>query len=231
VERIGGRKPVQLDVRVLAATNRDLPDDVAHGRFRKDLYFRLKAAEIRLPPLRERREDIRPLAEHVLSGVRPRRRLSEAAVAWLEEQPLPGNVRELESLIQVAALRAAGDTIEQTNLGGAAPAGAATAVAGASHSARIAANIFAQLLARVGSFDDLVWRPFADRRLPKDSVRELVRLAREHVGGATGRPVTTRDVARLFGIEARHKKLLDFLRNNGLRPSDQGVDGSPPAGA
>src|SRR6185503_8717767 len=92
-ERLGASQTRRADVRVLCATNANLQAAIAGGRFRQDLYFRIAVVEIRVPPLRERREDILPLAEHFLRGTH--RRLGEAARAALLEDAWPGNVREL----------------------------------------------------------------------------------------------------------------------------------------
>ncbi|HYF08985.1 MAG TPA: sigma-54 dependent transcriptional regulator, partial [Acetobacteraceae bacterium] len=116
VDRLGGTQPVRLDVRILAATNRDLAVEVAKGRFREDLYFRLNVVALRIPPLRERPADILPLAAHF--GARyarangmPERALSSAAEALLLAHPWPGNVRELENAIHRAVLLAHGEEI------------------------------------------------------------------------------------------------------------------------
>jgi DNA-binding NtrC family response regulator/CHASE2 domain-containing sensor protein len=105
-QRVGGRRPTAVDVRVVAASNRDLERAVADGRFREDLYFRLKGVVLRLPALRERRRDIALLAAHFLeaAGAEAGRSvsLSEAAVETLEAQPWPGNVRELQNCLRQA---------------------------------------------------------------------------------------------------------------------------------
>src|SRR5262249_36794708 len=99
----------RLDIRIVAATNRDLRQEIARGRLRDDLYFRLAGVEIAVPPLRERREDIVPLAEHYLraaarqSGRGPTAISTEAAAA-LQEYRWPGNVRELRNLMERSAL-------------------------------------------------------------------------------------------------------------------------------
>jgi len=126
-ERVGGAKPIQVDVRVVAATHRDLEKDVAARRFREDLYYRLKVVEIPLPPLRERPEDLPTLAERFLAEVagrlgRPRKRLAPAALAALAHHAWPGNVRELRNAIEQAAVLAAGDEIEAGDLRLAGPA-------------------------------------------------------------------------------------------------------------
>ena len=117
VERIGANRPQQVDVRVIAATNRDLAAEVAAGRFRSDLYYRLRVVEIRVPPLRERREDIRYLTAHFLRLYGVRRptgvpAITEAALRRLEDYAWPGNVRELQNVVERACVLCAGDTID-----------------------------------------------------------------------------------------------------------------------
>jgi DNA-binding NtrC family response regulator len=116
VDRLGGMAPVKVDVRLLAATHRDLAAEVAKGRFREDLYFRLNVLALHIPPLRARPADILPLAEHFCAryaranGV-PDRPLSAAARARLLAHPWPGNVRELENCAHRAVLLAEGAEI------------------------------------------------------------------------------------------------------------------------
>jgi DNA-binding NtrC family response regulator len=126
-ERVGGTKPIQVDVRVVAATHRDLEKDVAARRFREDLYYRLKVVEIALPALRERPEDLPTLAERFLAGLaarlgRPEKRLAPAALAALARHAWPGNVRELRNVIEQAAVLAASDEIDAGDLRLGAPA-------------------------------------------------------------------------------------------------------------
>lgn len=108
IRRVGDQRTRRVDVRVLAATARDLVKEVKNGRFREDLFYRLNVVSIELPPLRERHDDIAPLASHFVAGLAKRlgRRLSLGAdtLRWLEEQPWPGNVRELENAIERAAV-------------------------------------------------------------------------------------------------------------------------------
>ena len=106
-ERVGGAKPIQVDVRVVAATHRNLEEEVRQGRFREDLYYRLRVVEVELPPLRERTSDVPALALRFLEQVnerlgREKQRLSEAALAKLARQRWPGNVRELRNAIEQA---------------------------------------------------------------------------------------------------------------------------------
>jgi two-component system nitrogen regulation response regulator NtrX len=96
-ERLGGEETIQVDVRVLAATNKDVQAEIAAGRFREDLYFRLAVVPIKMPPLRDRPEDIGPLARSFLG---PGRSLSDDAVEALAAKPWPGNARELRNAIE-----------------------------------------------------------------------------------------------------------------------------------
>jgi two-component system nitrogen regulation response regulator GlnG len=116
VRRVGGREEVRLDVRIIAATNKDLEPEIAAGRFREDLYYRLNVVPIHMPPLRERRDDIEVLARHFLQlaageGL-PRRQLGAEAAQLLARQPWRGNVRELKNVIYRLALLAREDTID-----------------------------------------------------------------------------------------------------------------------
>jgi DNA-binding NtrC family response regulator len=119
-ERLGSSDPRKVDVRILAATNVDLQAAMAEGRFREDLFFRLSVIEIRIPPLRERPEDILPLAdtfiERFAAGGTPRR-LARATRAALEEHSWPGNVRELMNRLQRAMLTSTGPELEPQDLG------------------------------------------------------------------------------------------------------------------
>jgi two-component system, NtrC family, response regulator AtoC len=107
IRRVGSNRPLRVNVRVTAATNRDPKTEVREGRFRQDLFYRLNAVNLYLPPLRERREDILPLVRHFAGRVRPQGgtslRFSREAVRLFEEYPWPGNVRELEYAVMHAA--------------------------------------------------------------------------------------------------------------------------------
>src|SRR5262249_9661314 len=111
----------RVDVRVIAATNRDLRKRIAEGRFQEDLFYRLSVIPIEIPPLRERREDIRPLVEHFIAKHRQRtgRNISgiaEAALKALEAYDWPGNVRELENAIERAVVLSGGSVIEAAEI-------------------------------------------------------------------------------------------------------------------
>ncbi len=121
VDRLGGTLPIKIDVRLVAATNRNLEEEAAAGKFRSDLFFRLNVISIHMPPLRERKDDIPLLAEHFLDKHRytpssPAARLSVDAIQALQEHNWPGNVRELENVIQRAVVNARGGVITTQNL-------------------------------------------------------------------------------------------------------------------
>ncbi len=141
VDRLGGTEPVRVDVRIVAATNKDLAAEVKAGRFREDLFYRLDVVAVRLPPLRERREDVPLLAATFLRRTAEKNGkridgLTPAAVAALERYDWPGNVRELLHAIERAVILARGGTLDVADLpdpirasAGAAPGGAAGTIA------------------------------------------------------------------------------------------------------
>ncbi|HEY4182412.1 MAG TPA: sigma-54 dependent transcriptional regulator [Kofleriaceae bacterium] len=115
-ERVGGEAPIKVDVRVVSATNKDLDVEVASGRFRQDLFFRLHVLPVKLPPLRERREDIPTLAAHFVAKLGPKtnpkiRTVSDAALGRIMAYHWPGNVRELENAIEQSLVFAEGEEI------------------------------------------------------------------------------------------------------------------------
>ena len=126
VERIGGRNPVQVDVRIVCATNQDLNLMMAEGRFREDLYYRLNEVTVQVPPLRERAADVVVLASFFLSRFaaeygRLARGFSATALAALRDHPWPGNVRELENRVKRAVVMADGPLLSAADLGLTAP--------------------------------------------------------------------------------------------------------------
>jgi len=118
VEPLGASDPIDVDVRVLAATHRDLGAMVESGEFRDDLFYRLAEVVVDLPPLRERREDVGPIAERLLSEAEAARAtsISEEAIAHLSQRDFPGNVRELRNIIRRAAVLAPGPVLGPENL-------------------------------------------------------------------------------------------------------------------
>jgi DNA-binding NtrC family response regulator len=134
VDRVGGKEPIPVDVRVIATTNRDLEACIKKGEFREDLYYRLNIISFKLPPLRERADDVDLLVNHFLEKYAAQyktqaRSVSERAWTWLRKQPWQGNVRELKNLLERAVLMASGPVLDLTDFsaidqaGGEAPEG------------------------------------------------------------------------------------------------------------
>jgi len=118
VERLGSSKSIDLDVRVLATTNRDLKTEVAEQRFREDLFYRLNVFPLHLPPLRDRIDDVAPLARHFLETYAGGESVSltEKACLKLREHCWPGNVRELENVMQRALIMRAGQDLDEQDI-------------------------------------------------------------------------------------------------------------------
>lgn len=157
IERVGGDKPFSVDVRVVVATHRNLEEQVRQGTFREDLYHRVFVFPIVLPPLRERREDVRVLAEHFVRQLEEQnnwklRKLSSEAIAELEKYSWPGNVRELRNVVERVLLLAPGDVVEAETVRRALPGAAGAAVGGGTASARIALEM-GTLAERVEAFE------------------------------------------------------------------------------
>jgi two-component system, NtrC family, nitrogen regulation response regulator NtrX len=119
--RVGGQRPVKVDVRVLSATSRNLQDEIAAGRFREDLFYRLNVVPVKLPPLRERREDIPELVSHFLARFAGERRMSppgisDEAMAALQAHDWPGNVRQLRNIMERTLILAPGDRMQQIDV-------------------------------------------------------------------------------------------------------------------
>ena len=120
--RVGGRQPIKLDLRIIAATNKSLDKEVEEGRFRQDLYYRLNVVSIEIPPLRDRPEDIKELTDYFMKKFseelgRNVRRISSGSLAMLKNYDWPGNIRELENAVeQTVVLMDEGDMIEEEHL-------------------------------------------------------------------------------------------------------------------
>lgn len=193
IRRVGDTRVIQVDVRVLAATNRDLAEEVRQGAFREDLYYRLNVFPIHLPPLRDRREDIPLLAEHILgriaegAGGKPRR-LSPGALRLLMSYSWPGNVRELEHALERAVLLSEDELIAEQDL--------------PSHLAAPQDELAVAL-------------PEDTLALPETTARAVREVERELIRRALARTANNRtEAARLLGISRR--ALLYKLKAYGL---------------
>jgi DNA-binding NtrC family response regulator len=187
LERVGGTEPIHTTARVLAATNRDLMAEAAAGRFREDLVYRLDVIHIRVPPLRERRDDIPLLANGLLSRIagrlhRPELRLAEATLDRLMAYDWPGNVRELENVLTQAALRArTGIVTPDLPVFGSSPAQTAETAADGAYLLRPLEEVEAEHIQRVldrtaghkGHACEIlrISRPALDRKIAKYGLR------------------------------------------------------------
>ena len=212
VRRLGAEKEIAVDVRIMAATNRDLEDDVSEGRFRRDLYYRLGVMTLTLPALKDRREDIPGLAEGYLQFLRSRvgrdvNSISRGAMEALTEYEWPGNVRELINVVERAMLLTTDDRITQAEL----------PLAISQHGI-IERAVVPVLMEERGAQEDLPeeWldRPWREVR------REVVaRVERAYLAGllrrCEGRISPT---AYMAGMEPR--SLFEKMRRHGLRKED-----------
>jgi two-component system nitrogen regulation response regulator NtrX len=209
IERVGGSDTIKVDVRVVAATNKDLAAEVAAGRFREDLYFRLNVVPVHVPPLRERPGDIALLAEHLLSAYLdenglPQRRLDDGALLTLQRLPWPGNIRELGNAVERLAILTVGAAITAQDLalcgvGAATGTGAPAVRAGGGGQAATGAVVPAWDLAAVRRAGGLA---AARQQFEKDLVEAALREADGNVSGA----------ARLLGLDRTnlHKKIQAY---------------------
>ena len=199
--------PIRADVRVLSATNRDLSEMVAKGEFREDLLYRIKVAHIQVPPLRDRKEDVRALVEHTLAKCDGRVVIAEEAIVLLERYRWPGNVRELQNVIEQMASMIAGDEIGIEDLPPtiAAPQGS-HAYPRRERRRRVSDEVYDALISGGKRFWEDVHTMFTNRDITRADLRQVIRRGLAMTGG------NYRGVLQLFGMESQdYKKLMNFL--------------------
>ena len=216
-QRLGGNETIESDVRVIAATNKDLRKEVEEGRFREDLYYRLNTLKIRIPPLRDHSEDIPDLVAHFIAkhttrtaaDRRGRPTISRSALKILQAYDWPGNIRQLESVI-VSSMILYGDrdTIQQGDVLEALEEEGRDLTP-----ADPAEEMFSSLLGSpAGSFWEDIYPRFLQRDIDRTTLQKLIERALAETGGYYTK------VAELFGIEkADYRKFMDFLRNSGCK--------------
>jgi two-component system, NtrC family, nitrogen regulation response regulator NtrX len=229
LERVGGTETLKVDVRVVAATNKDLEKEIAAGRFREDLYYRLNVVQIHTPPLRERKEDLPDLIDSFLreacerNGRRPLM-LSAEALAVMASHDYPGNVRELRNLVERLAILCEGPAVSGAEAAELLPRGRAAAALAASLAQMVTAPALPPALAvaalpsPAGGF-----RPRVDRSL-RDQVEDAEREIILHTLAYTQDNVT--EAARLLDLERGH--FYKKMKALGLRRG--GADKEPAAG-
>jgi DNA-binding NtrC family response regulator len=228
--RLGGRQEQSVDVRVIAATNRDLLSEVANKNFREDLYYRLNVIEITIPPLRSRREDIHVLLDYYLRkhaeqhGVAPPT-LSPDAIRWLVNYEWPGNVRQLRNVVERLIVRRGGSVIGVEDLpsivrgrpqaaGGDANvlrdsgelSGHVTFVSEAAGTS-VVDTMFERMVKHRESFWSIVYSPFMVRDLTRSDLRAIITRGLEETAGSY------KMLVELFNMDpSDYKRFLNFLR-------------------
>jgi transcriptional regulator with PAS, ATPase and Fis domain len=204
-----------VNVRVIAATNRNLRDMITQGTFREDLFYRLNVIHIVVPPLRERREDIPSLVEQFLAQFTAANRssltsISPAAMRAFHEYSWPGNVRELENVIERLVVTVQGPTIELEHLSSEIRAQGAVSFRPKRERRRtVADELYKRMIEQRESFWTTVYPLFMEREITRSNVRDVIRRGLEEARG------NYKIVARLFNMEARdYKRFLNFLRKH-----------------
>ncbi len=210
-----GESPQLLDVRVISATNRNLPERVAAGEFRLDLLYRLSGIQIVVPPLRERRYDIPVLVEHFLERSPRPLTCSAEAMDVLLRYPWPGNVRELQNVIEQAIWLAAGRTITLADLPDALRMNERDLVASRERRRQVADQLFEGLTGNQYSFWEDVYPLFIGRDLTRHDIRELVRRGLSVTNGNYRALVTlfgmsNADYFRFHNFLTAHRCKVDF---------------------
>jgi transcriptional regulator with PAS, ATPase and Fis domain len=210
-DRIAGR----VNVRVIAATNRNLRDMIAEGTFREDLFYRLNVIHLTVPPLRERREDIPALIEHFLAGFtrtngHPVKHISPEAVKLLSDYSWPGNVRELENVIERLVVTGRNEVVTPDDL----PMEVRTHQGVGLRPKRerrrtVADDLYKKLIEERESFWTAVYPLYMQREITRSNMRDLVRKGLEDARG------NYRIVAKLFNMDSQdYKRFLNFLRKH-----------------
>ena len=214
---VGGTQPRRVNVRVIAATNKDLKALVENGRFRADLYYRLHYLHLQIPPLRKRGDDWELILEHYLNrlslaGTR-RKSFSHEAVALLRHYDWPGNVREVKALADTGFHLSEGELIE--------PRDFIESLEGAARAQQLEKMPLGDRVTREyeritngeGSFWELVHQPYMNRELARSEVREIV------TRGLTATRGSYKKLLALFGVaEEDYLRFMDFLRHHRLKP-------------
>jgi transcriptional regulator with GAF, ATPase, and Fis domain len=220
IQKVGAdRIDRPVDVRIISATNRQLTDLVERGQFREDLFYRINVIHLVVPPLRERREDVRVLVDHFLNRLndlpgRTPLRLTPEAMAKLSAYQWPGNIRELQNVIERLMVTARTDVVGPDDL----PAeirNQATSVEACPESRHtVVDDLYRRLVEQNESFWTAVYPLYMNRELTRTHVREIVRKGLIETRG------NYRIVTELFNLDSKdYKKFLNFLRKHGCHLS------------
>jgi DNA-binding NtrC family response regulator len=210
VRRLGDTRPRKIDIRVLAATNKNLAEEIRNGRFCGDLFYRLKAVEIRVPSLREHADDIPALIELFLGRAAERekgrhKRFTLDAMTLLLRYHWPGNIRELKNMVAAAYYSVPGSVIEVRTL----PPEIRLCDAAGIASDTVADRLYCGIIAGDGVFEDMVKKPYLHRRYGASVVRDVIRLALSDSDG-----VYRKAFARLGIPHDRYASTMQFLKRH-----------------
>jgi transcriptional regulator with PAS, ATPase and Fis domain len=202
----------RVDVRVVAATNRNLPELIAAGQFREDLMYRLRVIHLEVPPLRDRREDIRPLVNHFARRTGRSVTFTEEAIQLLVRHRWPGNVRELHNVVEQAVLMTDRDVVDVDQLPAAIRASSPILMPARERRRQVADELYNAIVTGGYSFWDHIYPLFLSRDITRHDMRELVRR-----GLATTRG-NYRALLKLFGMSSGdYKRFLNFLAAHDCR--------------
>jgi len=213
---VGGTQPRPVDVRIIAATSRDLQPMVAAGTFRADLYYRLRYLHVVVPPVRERENDWELIARYYLEQLRAKRRtekqLSEGALAIMRAHAWPGNVRELRSVVDTGFHLSNGPSIEATDFAEQLECTSRSEQLRRIPIARDSMDALHRMLDEHESFWDVVHRPYLSRELSRGEAREIIAQGLDRARGSYKR------LLPLFNIAGDdYLKFMDFLRHQDLK--------------
>ena len=202
-----------VDVRIVSATNRDLPALIASGQFREDLMYRIRVIHLLIPPLRQRREDIRPLIEHTIKRSGRPIAISDEAMQALVRYRWPGNVRQLQNMIEQLSWMSAKDVVALDDLPGALRTPAGTSVLPSRERRRqVADDLYHGLVTGVYSFWDHTYPLFMNRDVTRHDLRELVKRGLATTCG------NYRALVKLFRMPTKdYKRFLNFLAAHDCR--------------
>ncbi|MGE0592987.1 MAG: sigma-54 interaction domain-containing protein [Vicinamibacterales bacterium] len=216
LQKVGSDRALgRVDVRVLAATNRNLRDMISQATFREDLFYRLNVIHLTVPPLRERKEDIPALVNHFLQHFTRNdtyvpREIAPDAMSVLTQYAWPGNVRELENVVERLAVTGSGHTIRVQDLPIEIRAHQGVSLRPKKERRRtVADDLYKRLVEERESFWSVVYPLYMQREITKSNVRDVVRKGLEEARG------NYKIVARLFNMEqGEYKRFLNFLRKH-----------------
>ncbi len=218
IKPLGSTRVSYVNVRMIAATNRNLEKMVQEGTFRKDLYYRLRYLRLRIPPIRERGNDWQHIADYYLNRLAletdVRKRFSPLTVNYLTSYHWPGNVREIQGVVDMGYCLSNGQTIEPQHIMEEIEKKQSAPVSAGGYSyLQSAQERFEQMLVEGNSFWEVVRRPFLEREINRAEVRHIIQAGLQRSGGSY------KCLLPDFGIpESEYLKFMDFLRHHRLKP-------------